>query len=139
MQRALALAALALALAAPAADAKTLRWSSQGDVATHDPHSQNESFNNSVPALTGRLMTATSSVSRRRRANASNFSCLDMASSVGSKPAKGCSTQTTPTDRQSTPPGDVGHRFLLISDEQLSRQLLDQPFHLEAEQGYRSG
>ena len=25
---------------------KTLRWSSQGDIATHDPHAQNESFNN---------------------------------------------------------------------------------------------
>jgi len=29
-----------------AADAKTLRWSSAGDIATHDPHAQNESFNN---------------------------------------------------------------------------------------------
>jgi peptide/nickel transport system substrate-binding protein len=28
------------------ADAKTLRWSSAGDIATHDPHAQNESFNN---------------------------------------------------------------------------------------------
>ncbi|MEO8102815.1 MAG: ABC transporter substrate-binding protein [Betaproteobacteria bacterium] len=27
-------------------DAKTLRWASQGDIATHDPHAQNESFNN---------------------------------------------------------------------------------------------
>ncbi len=27
-------------------DAKTLRWSSAGDIATHDPHAQNESFNN---------------------------------------------------------------------------------------------
>ena len=27
-------------------DAKSLRWASQGDVATHDPHAQNESFNN---------------------------------------------------------------------------------------------
>ncbi len=26
--------------------AKTLRWSSQGDVSTHDPHAQNEAFNN---------------------------------------------------------------------------------------------
>ena len=25
---------------------KTLRWASQGDIATHDPHAQNESFNN---------------------------------------------------------------------------------------------
>jgi peptide/nickel transport system substrate-binding protein len=29
-----------------AVDAKTLRWSSAGDVSTHDPHAQNESFNN---------------------------------------------------------------------------------------------
>ena len=29
-----------------AAGAKTLRWSSAGDIATHDPHAQNESFNN---------------------------------------------------------------------------------------------
>ncbi len=28
------------------ANAKTLRWASQGDIATHDPHAQNESFNN---------------------------------------------------------------------------------------------
>ncbi len=27
-------------------DAKTLRWASQGDIATHDPHAQNESFTN---------------------------------------------------------------------------------------------
>ena len=45
MRRILAVAALAIA-AAFAADAKTLRWSSQGDVATHDPHAQNESFTN---------------------------------------------------------------------------------------------
>ena len=42
--------ALALALSATAlsnlANAKTLRWSSAGDIATHDPHAQNESFNN---------------------------------------------------------------------------------------------
>ena len=42
-------AALAVALAfAAAADAKTLRWSSQGDILTMDPHSQNEGLNNSV-------------------------------------------------------------------------------------------
>jgi len=34
-------------LAAPCADAKTLRWSSQGDILTMDPHSQNEGLNNS--------------------------------------------------------------------------------------------
>src|SRR6185503_3115365 len=97
---------------------------------------RSESLNNSVPALSGRLMTATSSVSRRRRANASNFSCLVVMSVNRSFEAgEGMFNQTTPTDRQSTPPGDVGHKFLLIPDEQLSRQLLDQPFHFEAEQG----
>ena len=30
------------------AQGKTLRWSSQGDIATHDPQSQNESLNNSI-------------------------------------------------------------------------------------------
>ena len=34
------------AIGTAAADAKTLRWASQGDIATHDPHAQNESFNN---------------------------------------------------------------------------------------------
>ena len=29
-----------------AVNAKTLRWASAGDIATHDPHAQNESFNN---------------------------------------------------------------------------------------------
>ena len=42
--RLVATAAACLALAAPAA---TLRWSSQGDASTMDPHSNNESFNNS--------------------------------------------------------------------------------------------
>jgi peptide/nickel transport system substrate-binding protein len=38
---------LALSLgAAPTTFAKTLRWASQGDAATMDPHSQNETFNN---------------------------------------------------------------------------------------------
>ncbi|MCM2328875.1 MAG: ABC transporter substrate-binding protein [Lysobacter sp.] len=42
-------ATLAVALAfASAADAKTLRWSSQGDILTMDPHAQNEGLNNSV-------------------------------------------------------------------------------------------
>ena len=36
---------MSAALAA-SAGAKTLRWSNQGDVATHDPHAQNEAFNN---------------------------------------------------------------------------------------------
>ncbi len=41
----LALAA-ALLLAAAGADAQTLRWASQGDPQTMDPHSQNESMTN---------------------------------------------------------------------------------------------
>ena len=41
------LAAAAIALAAPA-QAQTLRFASQGDPQTMDPHSQNESFTNSV-------------------------------------------------------------------------------------------
>jgi peptide/nickel transport system substrate-binding protein len=39
--------ALAIALSS-AADAKTFRWSSQGDILTMDPHSQNEGLNNSM-------------------------------------------------------------------------------------------
>ena len=42
------LALLAVALAALAADAKTLRWSSQGDYLTADPHGQNEGINNLI-------------------------------------------------------------------------------------------
>jgi len=38
-------AAIAAALA-PAAQAQTLRWASQGDPQTMDPHSQNESMTN---------------------------------------------------------------------------------------------
>ena len=45
--RAAALAA-ALAIAALPAEARTLRWSSQGDILTMDPHSQNEGLNNAV-------------------------------------------------------------------------------------------
>jgi len=37
-------------VAAPAADAKTLRWASQGDFLTMDPHAQNESLNNTASA-----------------------------------------------------------------------------------------
>jgi peptide/nickel transport system substrate-binding protein len=46
MRRMLFLAAAVVAATVATADAKTLRWSSQGDVATHDPHAQNESFTN---------------------------------------------------------------------------------------------
>ncbi len=42
------LLALSIATAAPA---KTLRWSSQGDVVTQDPHGQDESFTKSVNAM----------------------------------------------------------------------------------------
>jgi len=48
-QSAIRATAFAVALAfGAAADAKTLRWSSQGDILTMDPHSQNEGLNNSV-------------------------------------------------------------------------------------------
>ena len=43
-----ALLAASISLACAGADAKTLRWSSQGDILTMDPHSQNEGLNNSV-------------------------------------------------------------------------------------------
>lgn len=42
------LAAATLALTAGAAHAQTLRWSSQGDMQTADPHSQNEILTNSM-------------------------------------------------------------------------------------------
>ena len=48
MQRLSAVAALAIALAAPLSDAKTLRWSSQGDYLTADPMAQNELLTNSI-------------------------------------------------------------------------------------------
>lgn len=41
----LAVSAISVVFSA-AVSAKTLTWSSQGDIATHDPHAQNESFNN---------------------------------------------------------------------------------------------
>lgn len=37
-----------LSLLSLPATAKTLRWSSQGDAATHDPHAQNEGVNNQI-------------------------------------------------------------------------------------------
>jgi len=46
-----ALVATAAVLASPAAvDAKNLRWASQGDFLTMDPHAQNESLNNTASA-----------------------------------------------------------------------------------------
>ncbi len=45
----LAIAALVAALSiAPLAHAKTLRWASQGDILTMDPHAQNEGLNNTA-------------------------------------------------------------------------------------------
>ena len=38
----------AVLVAAPALQAKTLRWASQGDILTFDPHSQNEGLNNTA-------------------------------------------------------------------------------------------
>src|SRR3954464_7343082 len=49
MRRSLVLAAAATVLAlAASADAKTLRWSSQGDYLTADPMAQNELLTNSI-------------------------------------------------------------------------------------------
>ncbi len=42
------LACLLIGLVPTAAAAKTFRWSSQGDAATHDPHAQNEGVNNQI-------------------------------------------------------------------------------------------
>ena len=56
---ALAAAALGFSLALSSAQAQTLRWSSQGDLQTMDPHSRNESLTNAMNGqiyeyLTGR-------------------------------------------------------------------------------------
>ena len=48
MKRHSAIVALALVLAAAAADARPFRWASQGDPQTIDPHSQNELLTNSI-------------------------------------------------------------------------------------------
>ena len=40
-----------LVIGVTAADAKNFRWASQGDAATLDPHSQNETFNNGLNNL----------------------------------------------------------------------------------------
>jgi peptide/nickel transport system substrate-binding protein len=45
-----ALLAAGLLAAGPAVHAKTLRWASQGDFLTMDPHAQNESLNNTASA-----------------------------------------------------------------------------------------
>jgi len=51
MLRFLTLVLVAAALAAGAADAKTLRWANRGDPQTTDPHSQNEGLTNNVNHL----------------------------------------------------------------------------------------
>jgi peptide/nickel transport system substrate-binding protein len=48
MRSIIAFAALAIAAASPLTDAKTLRWSSQGDYLTADPMAQNELLTNSI-------------------------------------------------------------------------------------------
>jgi len=48
MRRLTVLAAAVVLAAAPLANAKTLRWSSQGDYLTADPHAQNEILTNSI-------------------------------------------------------------------------------------------
>ena len=48
MRRILVAAVVLAAFAAPLADAKTLRWSSQGDYLTADPMAQNELLTNSI-------------------------------------------------------------------------------------------
>ena len=48
MRLAAALHPRRLSIAVPAASAKTLRWSSQGDYLTADPHAQNEGINNLI-------------------------------------------------------------------------------------------
>ena len=45
------LTAFILVFGVTAADAKNFRWASQGDAATMDPHSQNETFNNGLNNL----------------------------------------------------------------------------------------
>jgi len=45
---ALAVAAVLTFALPEAVEAKTLRWSSQGDFLTMDPHAQNEALNNSA-------------------------------------------------------------------------------------------
>ncbi len=42
------LVAVAATFAAPVLEAKSLRWASQGDILTFDPHSQNEGLNNTA-------------------------------------------------------------------------------------------
>ena len=52
------LALCALLATVPPAAAKHLRWSSQGDISTLDPHANNESFNNNQSSQVYDLLTA---------------------------------------------------------------------------------
>ena len=45
------LACIAILLACATAQAKHLRWSSQGDAASLDPHAQNEGLTNTMNAM----------------------------------------------------------------------------------------
>ena len=52
MHKKLLVAALSAALFVPlAAQSKTLRWASQGDILTLDPHAQNEGLNIAAVAM----------------------------------------------------------------------------------------
>ena len=51
------LTCVALFFLSCATDAKNFRWSSQGDAATLDPHSQNETFNNGINNLVYETLT----------------------------------------------------------------------------------
>ena len=51
------LTCVALFFLSCAAEAKNFRWSSQGDAATLDPHSQNETFNNGINNLVYETLT----------------------------------------------------------------------------------
>ncbi|MDQ2736213.1 MAG: hypothetical protein M3Y55_14780 [Pseudomonadota bacterium] len=70
MKRSLSLA-LAGALFAVGVHAQTLRWASQGDPQTMDPHSQNESGTNMMngQVTTGATRTMSSTRSPRSRAS----------------------------------------------------------------------
>ncbi len=48
LRHAIASLLAAVLVAVPALEAKTLRWASQGDILTFDPHSQNEGLNNTA-------------------------------------------------------------------------------------------
>ena len=57
-KRLVSLAACGLLALAVGVSAKNLRWSSQGDISTQDPHANNESFNNNQVNQVYELLTA---------------------------------------------------------------------------------